>query len=186
MVGLPLRSAKCPKLKLARQTKSINETPVSLSNVEEDSENVEALKKLIISRNPPAQTVQELLTATRTYRNQWLKKPEISIHDILHKFPALKEPKWVSFYVHHTCCQSLTNCIHTSQLLYEFNDMFNQTISEVVVTNWRMVCHKLLQVPEDGLVFHEEYHALQLITKNIYHKKPEKLPFTFAEVSFSY
>lgn len=62
--------------------------------------------------------------------------------------------------------------------------MFNQTVSEVVATNWCMVCHKLLQVPEDGLVFREEYCALQLITKNIYHKKPEKLPFIFAEVSF--
>ena len=64
--------------------------------------------------------------------------------------------------------------------------MFNQIISEVVATNWRMVFHKLLQVPEDGLVFREEYHALQLITRNIYHKKLEKLPFTFAEASFSY
>lgn len=62
--------------------------------------------------------------------------------------------------------------------------MFSQTISDVVATNWRMVCHKILQVPEDGLAFSEECRALQLITKNIYHKKPEKLPFTFAEVSY--
>lgn len=76
---------------------------MSLSNVDEDEENVEALKKLIASKNPPARMVQELLTATRTYRNQWLKKPQISIHDILCKFPALKEPKWVRFYVYHAC-----------------------------------------------------------------------------------
>ena len=73
--------------------------------------------------------------------------------------------------------------IHTLQLLFEFNEMLKQTVSEVVATNWRMVCCKLLQVSADGLCFHEEYRALQLITKNIYHKKPAKLPFSFVEVS---
>ena len=72
--------------------------------------------------------------------------------------------------------------IHALQLLFEFNEMLKQTVSEVVATNWQMVCYKLLQVPADGLCFHEEYRALQLIT---YHKKPAKLPFTFAEVSWS-
>ena len=90
-------TANCPKLKLALQSESINETPDPLSSVEEDKENIEALQKLMASRNPPAQTVQELLTATHIYT---LKKPEISIHEILHKFPVLKEPKWVSFVVH--------------------------------------------------------------------------------------
>ena len=75
--------------------------------------------------------------------------------------------------------------IHTLQLLFEFNEMLKQTVSEVIATNWHTVCCKLLQVPADGLCFHEEYRALQLITKNIYHKKPAKLPFTFAEVSWS-
>ena len=92
-------TAKCPKLKLSHQSESSNETPESLPCVEEDEENVQALKKLMSSKNPPAQTVQELLAATRTYRNQWLKKPEISIHDIMDKFPVLKEPKWVCFVV---------------------------------------------------------------------------------------
>ena len=64
--------------------------------------------------------------------------------------------------------------------------MLKQIVSEVVVTNWRMVCCKLLQVSDDSLCFREEYRALQLITKNIYHKKPAKLPFTFTEVSCSY
>ena len=90
-------ATKCPKLKLARLSGSTSETPESLASVEEDEENVAALKKLMASRNPPAQTVQELLAATRTYLKQWLKKPDISIHNILEKFPALKEPKWVSF-----------------------------------------------------------------------------------------
>ena len=92
-------TAKYPKLKLSHQSGSSNETPESPSCVEEDEENVQALKKLMSSKNPPAQTVQELLTETRTYRNQWLKKPEISIHDIIDKFPVLKEPKWVCFMV---------------------------------------------------------------------------------------
>ena len=50
--------------------------------------------------------------------------------------------------------------IHALQLLFEFNEMLKQTVSEVVATNWHMVCCKLLQVPA-------------------------KLPFTFAEVSWS-
>ena len=66
-------------------------------NCDEDEENVEALKKLILSNNPPAQTVQDMLIATRPYRIDWLKNPDISIRDILEKFPALKLPKWVSF-----------------------------------------------------------------------------------------
>ena len=73
--------------------------------------------------------------------------------------------------------------IYTLQLLFEFNEMLKQTVSEVVATNWRMVCCEFLQVSADGLCFHEEYRALQLITKNIYHKKPAKLPFSFVEVS---
>ena len=74
---------------------------------------------------------------------------------------------------------------HKSQLLYEFNEMFNQTIPEVVTTNWHMVCHKLLEVPEDGLVFHR-VPCSAVDNENIYHKKPVKLLFTFAEVSLCY
>ena len=40
--------------------------------------------------------------------------------------------------------------IHTLQLLFEF-EMLKQTASEVVATNWRMVCCKLLQVSADGV-----------------------------------
>ena len=47
--------------------------------------------------------------------------------------------------------------------------MFNQAITEVVMTNWNMVHHNLLEVPEDGLVFREEYRALQsLLLKYVY------------------
>lgn len=86
---------KCPKLVLphSRETESCQDTT---TNDAEDEENVEALKKLIASKNPPAQTIQEMLNATRAYRLQWLKKPDISIGDIIEKFPALKLPKWVS------------------------------------------------------------------------------------------
>ena len=90
----------------------------------------------------------------------------------------------------YICCISKTVFIHTctythcSYILCS-NEMLKQTVSEVVATNCRMVCCKLLQVSADGLCFHEEYRALQLITKNIYHKKPAKLPFSFVEVSLS-
>ena len=77
-------------------------------------------------------------------------------------------------YLHstHIFNQMYTHKYTQTQLLYEFNEMLKQTVSEVIATNWRMVCGKLLKVPDDDLCFHEEYRALQLITKNVYHKKP--------------
>lgn len=63
---------------------------------DEYKESVDALRKLAAAKNPPAQTVQDLLNVTREEREQWLKKPDISIKDILEVYPILKQPKWVS------------------------------------------------------------------------------------------
>ena len=64
---------------------------------EEDDENTEALRKLVKGKNPPAQMVQSLLTATRACREKWLQTPSISIQDILEKYSVLRISKWVCF-----------------------------------------------------------------------------------------
>ena len=63
---------------------------------DEYEESVDALRKLAVAKNPPAQTVQDLLNVTREERERWLKRPDISIKDILQEYPVLKQPKWVS------------------------------------------------------------------------------------------
>ena len=75
-------------------TSMASNLPASWEN-EEYQENVEALKKLSASKNPPAQTIQGLLTTTRRERKLWMKNPEVSIKDITDTFPVLKEPRWV-------------------------------------------------------------------------------------------
>ena len=81
-----------------------NEESVSLQE-EEDKENTDALQQLIKGKNPPAQMVQSLLTATRASRERWLQKPSISIQDILQKYLALQNSKWV--------CNTLSINTHT-------------------------------------------------------------------------
>ena len=68
----------------------------SIQQDEEDDENAQALQKLVKTKNPPAQTVQSLLIATRASREKWLQTPSISIHDILEKYTVLRNSKWVS------------------------------------------------------------------------------------------
>lgn len=62
---------------------------------EEHDENVDALKKLSKTKSPAAQTVQDLLKATRKIRQEWLSSALVSIHQILDKYPVLGQPKWV-------------------------------------------------------------------------------------------
>ena len=57
---------------------------------EEGDENIQALQKLVKGNNPPAQTIQNLLIATRPSREKWLLSPTISIHDILEKYAVLR------------------------------------------------------------------------------------------------
>ena len=61
-----------------------------------DEENIEALKKLFESRNPPAQTVQQLLDITRDKRKEWLQSPTLSIQYIIKEYPVFGHSKWVS------------------------------------------------------------------------------------------
>ena len=72
-----------------------NITPADLQD-EEDDENTQALQKLVKGKNPPAQTIQNLLIATRASREKWLLSPSILIHDILEKYTVLRNSKWVS------------------------------------------------------------------------------------------
>lgn len=63
----------------------------------EYEENVQALKKLLEGKTPPAQTIQNLLDATRSLRLKYLQRPDISIQQIVELYPVFKNPKWVSF-----------------------------------------------------------------------------------------
>ena len=76
--------------------------PNNDDNLEEYEENVAALK--MKTKSPAAQTVQELLSATRDLRLKWLSSTPVSIHNILEKYPVLGYPKWVgqSAYIHIT------------------------------------------------------------------------------------
>ena len=47
--------------------------------------------------------------------------------------------------------------------------------------NWQKVCHVLL--PDCDTTLANERKVLQMVEKNIYHKKPQMLPVTLAEVS---
>lgn len=70
----------------------------SVVNIEMETyeENVTALAKLINGKHyPPAKVVEELLDATRILRKKWLDE-EVSIRQILDKYPCFKNPKWVS------------------------------------------------------------------------------------------
>ena len=53
------------------------------------------MQKLVKGKNPPAQTVQNLLTATRASREKWLQIPSISFHDILKEYTVLQNSKLV-------------------------------------------------------------------------------------------
>lgn len=83
--------AKSIKVVLAEANVTATKENTSL----QDNENTEALKKLVKGKNPPAQTVQNLLIATRASREKWLQTPCISIHDILEKYTVLRNSKWV-------------------------------------------------------------------------------------------
>lgn len=92
------RSSKAKSIKVVLPEANITATKenTSLQQDEEDDENTQALQKLVKAKNPPAQTVQNLLTATRASREKWLQTPSISIHDILEKYTVLRNSKWVS------------------------------------------------------------------------------------------
>ena len=69
--------------------------PNNDGKLEEYEENVAALKKIVKTKSPAAQTVQELLSATRELRLKWLSSAPVSIHNIMEKYPVLAYPKWV-------------------------------------------------------------------------------------------
>ena len=52
--------------------------------------------------------------------------------------------------------------------------------------NWVKVCKKLLPNTSDELTLADERKALQIIEKNIYHKRPSIMPITIHKVSFSH
>ena len=70
------------------------------------------------------------------------------------------------------------------QLLYEFNKVCGEDVVGAMEKNWQRVCQTLL--PDcDDLTPANERKVLQIVEKNIYHKKPQILPITLAIVSLT-
>ena len=63
--------------------------------------------------------------------------------------------------------------------MYEFKSVVDKDILSVMTGNWRTACAKIQANILGTLNFTQER---RVITKNIYHKQPSKLPFTFVEV----
>ena len=63
----------------------------------EYQEDIVDLQKLYERENPPVHLVQQLLDKTRLLRNDWIiNGTDLSIHDIVGRFPPLKKAQWVS------------------------------------------------------------------------------------------
>ena len=64
---------KCSKVVVLGSTEPSTTEPITntTAQLEEEVENVEALRKLSKGKNPPAQMVQRLLDATRSGREKW-------------------------------------------------------------------------------------------------------------------
>ena len=79
-----------------KDAEKTNPTRSTEHAIEEYEENIATLKKLFQGKTRPAQIVQDLLDATRQMRMEWIQESaDISVCDILEKFPALGHPKWV-------------------------------------------------------------------------------------------
>lgn len=83
------------------------QTSTVTTDRDENTENVDALRKLAVAKNPPAQIIQELLNATRAERKHWLQTQTISVKNILEKYPILQKPKWVSCIIAKLCSYDL-------------------------------------------------------------------------------
>ena len=68
------------------------------------------------------------------------------------------------------------------QLLFEFTKLCDGDVVTNMAKNWQDVCATLLP-NKDHLCFADEWRSLQIIEKNIYHKKPSTLLITFNIVS---
>ena len=134
-----------------------------------------------------------LLSRLRLFRSCWQQpvhteisswKPEISIHNILHKFPALKEPKWVSFLC-SSCMLTITHWLYThitatlwvqwdvqSNHFWGGCDQLVYGVPQTSASSWRWLgfLRRILCSAADN----EEYIS----------QKARKLSFTFAEVNF--
>ena len=67
--------------------------------------------------------------------------------------------------------------------MYEFKSVVDKNILSVMTSNWHTACAKIQADISGTPNFTQERRILDVITKNIYHKRPSKLPFTFVEVS---
>lgn len=63
--------------------------------------------------------------------------------------------------------------------------MMKVDILSVMEKNWQSACSKIMQEIPDELTFKDEKQILNIITKNVYHKMPSKLPISFVEVAIN-
>ena len=70
--------------------------------------------------------------------------------------------------------------------MYEFKSSVDKNIVNDMTSNWQTACVKLQADISGEPNLTQERRILDIITKNIYHKRPSKLPFTFVEVSLCY
>ena len=70
--------------------------------------------------------------------------------------------------------------------MYEFKSSVDKNIMNDMTSKWRTACVKLQADISGEPNLTQERRILDIITKNIYHKRPSKLPFTFVEVSLCY
>ena len=70
------------------------------------------------------------------------------------------------------------------QLLHEFNNLEGKDMLETMSTNWKRVCDKLQSDRDESSswIYTEEKKVLQLIEKNVYHRKTAS-PIIISEVA---
>lgn len=88
--------------------------------------------------------------------------------------------------VHHFCVASISyfHCDFVLQLLYEFSKSCDRDIATTLSKNWTKVCKTLLSKSDsEEMDFADERSALQMIEKNVYHKKPAIALISFVIVS---
>lgn len=73
------------------------------------------------------------------------------------------------------------------QLKYEFKETINShDITEAMASNWMGICKRLFPEKKDDMSFTDEKQAMDVLTRNLYHRKPSSLPVEFVQVCVSF
>ncbi len=89
---------------------------------------------------------------------------------------------WIAIHPHHPI--PILTVFISLQLLYEFNKVCDEDdMASVMEKNWYKVCEVLIPNCQEPPTLLDEKKALQMVEKNIYHKKPAIMPITLSPVS---